>query len=385
MADPKPGTPDGDRLEILALLIEDFEKRRFPMERPDPIEAIEFRMAELGLRQKDLVPFLGSRSRVSEVLGRGRPLTVQMIRALAEGLGIPAELLIAAPKQVANEEPVQEKFDWVHFPFKEMERRGWFTTLKHQARESTEDVLKAFFSQIKIASPATALFRRTIRGEQLSEKAYYATLAWSAFVQIKGKERARKLSVRFDPSKINIEVLRGLTKLSWFENGPVLAIEYLAKYGVVVVIEPRLSGALIDGAAMLTEDKCPVIGLTLRIDRVDYFWFTLLHEVIHVWKHLDDPQETFVDRVENMGDSVGMDREANRIARDAFIPRYVWQRSAAYLSPSRVTIQQLADEHHIHPAIIAGRLQYETGRYESFREFLGQDSVRKCFPEVTFQ
>lgn len=92
--DPLVGTPDGERLELLALLIEDYEKRVYQFEALDPIEVIEFRMAEQGLRQKDLIPMLGSQSRVSEVLAGKRPLTVQMIRALSSGLGIPADALI---------------------------------------------------------------------------------------------------------------------------------------------------------------------------------------------------------------------------------------------------------------------------------------------------
>ena len=92
--DPLAGTPDGERLALLALLIEDYEKKAYQFEALDPIEVIEFRMAEQGLRQKDLVPMLGSKSRVSEVLGGKRPLTLQMIRALSSGLGIPADALI---------------------------------------------------------------------------------------------------------------------------------------------------------------------------------------------------------------------------------------------------------------------------------------------------
>src|ERR1700730_19279973 len=92
--DPAPGTNEGDHLELLTVLIEDYEKRQFQFDLPDPIQAIEFRMEEQGLRQKDLVPMLGSRSRVSEVLSGKRPLTVAMIRSLSVGLGIPAEVLV---------------------------------------------------------------------------------------------------------------------------------------------------------------------------------------------------------------------------------------------------------------------------------------------------
>ena len=96
--DPLPGTPEGDRLELLAKLLEDYEVERFKFEKPDPVGAIRFRMEEQGLRQKDLVPMLGGKNRVSEVLSGKRPLTVAMIRALNESLKIPAELLIREPE-----------------------------------------------------------------------------------------------------------------------------------------------------------------------------------------------------------------------------------------------------------------------------------------------
>ena len=95
--DPAPGTPDGDRLELLAMLVEDYEVQHYKFEKPAPIDAIRFRMEERGLRQKDLIPILGGKNRVSEVLSGKRPLTVAMIRALNEALKIPAELLIREP------------------------------------------------------------------------------------------------------------------------------------------------------------------------------------------------------------------------------------------------------------------------------------------------
>ena len=95
--DPRRGTTEGDRLELLAKLVEDYERERFKFEKPDPIDALRFRMEEQGLRQKDLAKILGGKSRASEVLNRKRPLTMGMVRALSESLSIPAELLIREP------------------------------------------------------------------------------------------------------------------------------------------------------------------------------------------------------------------------------------------------------------------------------------------------
>ena len=92
--EPEPGSEDGDRFEILATLVEAYESKHFPIEAPDPIEAIRFRMEQGGLTVKDLVPSIGQPNRVYEVLNRKRGLTLEMIRNLHRNLGIPAESLI---------------------------------------------------------------------------------------------------------------------------------------------------------------------------------------------------------------------------------------------------------------------------------------------------
>lgn len=88
------GTPQGDRLELLATLVDAYEAQHHPIDPPDPVEAILFRMEQRGLTRRQLEPMIGSRGRVSEILGRKRDLTLEMIRRLHDGLGIPAEILI---------------------------------------------------------------------------------------------------------------------------------------------------------------------------------------------------------------------------------------------------------------------------------------------------
>ncbi|MCY4190545.1 MAG: helix-turn-helix domain-containing protein [Rhodospirillaceae bacterium] len=88
------GTPDGDRLDLLASLIEVYEAKHYPMDPPDPVEAIRFRMEQLGLTRKDLEPMIGPRNRVADVLNRKRGLSIDMIRKLHEHLGISADVLI---------------------------------------------------------------------------------------------------------------------------------------------------------------------------------------------------------------------------------------------------------------------------------------------------
>src|SRR6202045_2654023 len=97
----KSGTPDGDRLDVLATLIDAYEATHDPMDPPDPIEAIKFRMEQQGLSRRDLEEIIGTRTRIAEVLNRKRGLSIEMIRRLNERLGIPAEVLIRPSRKDA--------------------------------------------------------------------------------------------------------------------------------------------------------------------------------------------------------------------------------------------------------------------------------------------
>ena len=94
--DAKPGTAKGDELELLLLLVETYEDKAYPIDRPDPIEALRFRMDQKGLKPKDLIPYICSKSKVSEVLSGRRPLSLTMIRKLVSGLHLPAEVVLRA-------------------------------------------------------------------------------------------------------------------------------------------------------------------------------------------------------------------------------------------------------------------------------------------------
>jgi HTH-type transcriptional regulator / antitoxin HigA len=97
LMDALPGTLEGDRLDVLVTLVEAYEARHWPIDTPDPIEAIRVRMEQMNLRQRDLEPMIGSRARVSEILSRKRSLTLPMIRRLSKGLDLRADVLIREP------------------------------------------------------------------------------------------------------------------------------------------------------------------------------------------------------------------------------------------------------------------------------------------------
>jgi HTH-type transcriptional regulator/antitoxin HigA len=112
--DAVPGTPEGDRLEVLSILVEAYEDEHYPVSLPDPIEAIRYYMESRGLSRSDLEPYIGSRARVSEILNRRRPLTLRMVRNLEAGLGIPAEILIQPYDLASAEEKGESATSPVH-------------------------------------------------------------------------------------------------------------------------------------------------------------------------------------------------------------------------------------------------------------------------------
>lgn len=371
---PKLNSEKSERLELLTVLLESYENSKYPVESPDPIDAIMFRMNEKGMKQADLVPFFGTNSRVSEVLNRKRPLTVQMIRALTIGLGISAETLVGASLPDA---PINKKsVDWSKFPIKEMSRRGWIDNVGKSAKGNIEELVKGFISDAGLQFGA-ASYRKTFYGEAETPTSRYALYAWLARVIQKAREK--KLGIgEFSQSELSAAYLKELAQLSRFDSGPLLAIEQLEKTGIIVIIEPALKGTLLDGAALKDFDGKPVIGLTLRYDRVDYFWFTLIHEVAHIWKHVGD-NEAFLDDLDSSSED-RKEAEANRLATEAFIPRVQWRRSDAYKTPSKDTIERFAKDLKVHPAIIAGRLRKESGNYGLFSDMVGQNQVRQLFP-----
>ena len=99
---PAEGSPENDELEVLVILIEKYEEKHWKIEEPDPVDAIKFRMEQLGLKQKDLIPYIGSKSKVSEVLNRKVELSLNMIKNLYEGLHLPLEVLIKGGSKAHN-------------------------------------------------------------------------------------------------------------------------------------------------------------------------------------------------------------------------------------------------------------------------------------------
>jgi HTH-type transcriptional regulator/antitoxin HigA len=378
----KPGSSEGEELDLLAVLVEKFEETAFPIDLPDPIAAIRFRMEQQNLRPKDLAPYLGSASRVSEVLSGKRQLSVQMIRKLTNGLGIPAEVLVQDQRNVNGkhrEEGIRTTL--AQFPanvFKEILHRKWFEKFRgtlSEARERGDELLEDFLCFGSYSKAIPAFNRQSLRGRSTDNAD--ALLAWKTRVlQLASKKR---LKAKFDSSEITKDFTHDLAALSRLKEAPRLAVEELERYGIAVVIERHLPTTHLDGAAMKLPNGTPVIGLTLRYDRLDNFFFCLFHELGHVVHHiakhkadlfLDDLKQVSTDKFE---------READDFALECLVPEKDWRRFWQAGEFDVESVRREAKRLGIHGAILAGRVQREKNDYKALSRIVNEAKVRHFF------
>jgi len=369
--DPAAGSEDDNELGLLTLVIADFEHQTVPPVQVDPIESILFRMDQMDLSRKDLIPYIGSISKVSEVLSRKRPLSLPMIRRLNRGLGIPADILIEdveTDSSIVSQDP---EIDYSSFPLKEMLERGCFGDFKgnvQRMKDYAEDLVTKFMHDFLPKHMEPAFLRAPLhqRGDRHADE--MALLAWRMCVVRRAREV--NLTREYKPVSVTPEWLRELAKLSAFDEGPKLAKEYLSRIGITLVIESHFKRTFLDGAAMLDNGR-PIVALTLRHDRIDNFWFALLHELAHVAKHLSDASPVFIDDLDRPNPE-HIENEADEMAQEALIPRDRWDAAKVKETLLSEDAIAFADEIGIHPAIVAGRLRHETKNFRLLSHLIGK-------------
>ncbi|WP_128292157.1 ImmA/IrrE family metallo-endopeptidase [Afifella aestuarii] len=371
---------EDDELDVLATLVEVYEDRHFPMDTPDPLEAIRFRMQQLDMNQSDLAPIFGSRAKASEVLSGKRDLTLKMIRALHKHLGIPADILIGdgglpnAPSGI----------DLDRFPLTEMARRGWIKkteNLKDHAEEIVQSLIACAGGSKALPK---ALFRQGHGARANAKTDINALQAWCLHVLCRARDV--DLEGRYETGTIDLEFLRDLARLSTFDEGPKLAREKLAQHGIALVVAAHMPRTYLDGAALWTVENVPVVGMTIRYDRLDNFWFCLLHELAHLGRHfLEGNDEMFIDdlqlRERNHDRDDVREREADEWAQEALIPSDLWEKHPARSNPNVRNILSLAHEAGVHPAIVAGRIRHERNNYRLLSQFVGAKEVGRLLME----
>lgn len=382
LMDAKPGTAEMDELELVTALVEMYEERNFPISRPGPVDAIKFRMDQLGLKQKDLIPLLGTKSKVSEVLNGKRPLTLAMMRKVHKGLGIPAEVLLREPGGEFPETPPD--LDWSRFPVREMARRGWLPMVDG-IRERAEEVMLPFVESAGgLDAVPSPLLRQGLAGRLNDRADRYAVSAWC--MRVTALARRIRLETPFEQRSLAPAVLRDVARLSFFEDGPLLAREFLMKHGIHLIVVPHLARTYLDGGAFLLSDGSAIVGLTLRHDRLDNFWFTLLHELAHLARHLSDECRLLVDDLDlcstNGEGGIGhAENEADEMASTALVPRRYRSVLEPAEIPSASDVLSLAAKLKVHPALVAGRIRFKRNNYRILSNLVGSGQVRRLFPE----
>lgn len=373
--DAKPGSPEFDEMELLVKLVEIYEDEKYPISSPDPISAIKFRMEQQGLKNKDLIPYIGSKSKVSEVLSGKRALSLNMIRKLNEGLGIPAEVLIQDTEKELPDSSIMEH--GINFPFTEMYKRGWFKDFfngtLNEAKEFKEELLIQFIGPFKINDFALCYNRKSDNSN--AENIDDILMAWR--IRVMNIAATEKLPV-WNKENLTEEFFSELAKLSYLQEGPKLAKEFLNKAGIHFVIENHLEKSHLDGSSMLMPDGSPLIALTLRHDRLDSFWFTLFHELAHVKQHLSENNTAYFDDMYNEM-SKKIEKEADSYAKEMLIPSQLWKSSGLRITSTASDIKAFASKYRISPSIPAGRLRYENKNYYVFTNLIGNGMVRKLF------
>ena len=280
------------------------------LEFDDPVEAIKFHMELKGFTQKDLVPMIGSRSKVSEVLSGTRALTMPMARALHKHLGIPAEILLQEPVvRIADQ---ADEMDWRRFPLRQMANRGWIKS-SGDLREHAEELVKDLMRKAGGAQHATALYRKNDQNRANAKTDPYALNAWCWQVLAQANERDWDTSYQPPDDRHRHQLMREVAKLSPPVDGPLHAVQFLRDQGIAVEIVPHLPRTHLDGAAMKSKSGRPVIGLTLRYDRIDNFWWVLMHELAHAIFHLDD-SPAFIDDL-RLDSTDATEQQADRLLK----------------------------------------------------------------------
>jgi HTH-type transcriptional regulator / antitoxin HigA len=362
-----------DELELLSALVELYEEQNHPVLPPDPIDAIKFRMEQARLQPKDLVPLMGSRAKVSEILSGKRPLTLSLIRTLHEKLGIPAHVLLRERTLAPAEKDVP---DASRFPWEEIVKRKWllpfFRGTAEEARKNSTELARYLLRNLQKQDVQIAMFRRNVRGARFDS---YALLAWTARIVNVAKDNLPRAHYR--QNSLDDSFMRTLVSLSFLEEGPRLAKGFLEKSGIALVLEAHLPKTHLDGAATLLDDGTPVIGLSLRHNRLDNFWFCLFHELAHIRLHLNKKGgHWYVDDLD-AADSSSHEKEADSWAQNQLIPHASWLKIRDCTSAAEV--QLAAQELKISPAIIAGRIRYERKNYKLFSNLIGQGQLHSQF------
>ena len=376
-------TPEARELDRISDLVIEYEDYFVHIDPPPPGGIIQVQLDQLELDESDLIPILGSRAVVSEVLHGKREVNLQMARALHEHLGIPAEDLLEANQFLHTVDPNPDPKD---FPMSEMASAGWFGE-GFDVKDWPGGAIEFLMRSAGITTTqhiANVAYRRNDDRRINAKVNPFALQAWCWRVLALTNQDEELPG--YVPGTVNEEFMRQIAELSTHSDGPLQAQTRLREAGIALQTVRHLSRTYLDGAALLATDGRPVVGLTLRYDRVDNFWFTLLHELAHVMLHLDEENPVFPDDMSLRGINLAegqREADADDAAEDALIPPGEWEASGLSQRANAASVVSFAQKWHIHPAIVAGRVRHEKRNFRLLSQFVGTNTIRPHFAPMT--
>jgi len=370
------GTLEGDELDVLLTLVSVYEKENHPVPPPSPIEAISFVMEQRDMKQADLVPYIGSRSKVSEVLSGKRNLSLSMIRSLHAHLNIPAEILISDDMKF----PIDgEAVNWDSFPIAEIVERGWVTGFDPltQAEEIMRDLAFQAYADSYFMDKKLVRLRQGARRNKKDDS--YAISAW--LLGVLAQAEKIECDEQFDPDILDRNFIREVVNLSILTDGPLKAKEFLYKKGIKLIIIPHFKRTYLDGAVLINTKGEPIIAISLRYDRLDNFWFTLSHELSHlILGHVYRVDgQCIIDDLDLKETQDKIENEADDLAMESLIPSKLWNIHPARDTAKIGDVLDLSLKAGISMSIVAGRIRYERNDYRILWPYIGKGMVRKLF------
>lgn len=378
--------------EVLSLQLYDYETLKSgtieilkaPTLAELPRILIRARIAK-GFSQRQLAEAMGLREQqiqryeAEEYASANLQRLTEVANALSLNISGVAEFRAEPPTALTADE---EDLAWDQFPIKEMYRRNWFEGFSgslSNAVDNAEELVKKYVTS-SIDVPIQAMARQRVRlGGTVNR---YALLAWQCRIIGLARKEGRNVKNKYKQKAITNEWLNGLVRISIEKDGPQKAIEYLQNSGIRLVVEPHLPQTHLDGAVFLLADG-PVIGLTIRYDRIDNFWFVLFHELIHIRSHLNRGNvESIFDNLDIKANDI--EKEADECASEALVPENKWETALARYVRSKESIVDFANELGIHPAVVAGKIRREADNYMILTDMVGQGEIRKLFPCIDF-
>jgi HTH-type transcriptional regulator / antitoxin HigA len=311
---------------------------------------------------------------------RYRSISLGDLIRVARTLGVDISADLTSPFQEQWLPSYEISQSDAHKLLKHARTHGWLTH-NNQADDNALSQLKRVVAEHVGEHGTPSLLRTGLNVHDHSGD--WFLLAWKAQVTRRAVSLIQQVKPKYRPW--DVSWLKELVRLSAEEDGPARARSLLEERGIILIVEPQIVGMNVDGAAFLV-DETPVIGLTLRHDRLDNFWFTLLHEIAHVLLHYRtglsagffDNVEVQSGRVEEHVTSIQeFEDEADRFADNLLIPDEIWSRSPARISRTSEPIEALAKQLGISPAVVFGRIRMERNDYKLFSNKIGLGKVRE--------